>query len=415
MSLAPQANALPAGMSGAEIRATATLTVIASLRLLGLFLILPVFAVHAQHLPGGSNTTLIGLALGIYAATQAMLQIPFGVASDRIGRKPVIVAGLVLFALGSFVAAGADNLWTTIVGRALQGGGAISAAVSAFIADSTRDEHRTKAMAALGMSIGLVFALSLVAAPPLYALIGMSGLFALTGALALAAIPLVLWGVAPAPQRPTGLQADKAHWTLVVFAPELLRLNFGIFALHAVQMAMFIVVPSMMIERGLPLPHHWWVYLPVVLASFFFMLPPLITAEKRARMRPVMLGAIAMLLAVHLGLAWAVPSLALLVVWLLLFFTAFNLLEACLPSMVSRRAPPDAKGLALGVYNTTQAIGLFVGGAVGGVLAKHGGPIAVFVVGALAMLAWLVIAWRMQELPAKVVAAAPKSDKPAQA
>ena len=399
MSLAPQANALPAGMSGAEIRATATLTVIASLRLLGLFLILPVFAVHAQHLPGGSNTTLIGLALGIYAATQAMLQIPFGVASDRIGRKPVIVAGLVLFALGSFVAAGADDLWTTIVGRALQGGGAISAAVSAFIADSTRDEHRTKAMAALGMSIGLVFALSLVAAPPLYTVIGMSGLFALTGVLALAAIPLVLWGVPTAPRRPTGLQADKAHWTAVVFAPELLRLNFGIFALHAVQMALFIVVPAMLIERGLALPNHWWVYLPVVLASFFFMLPPLITAERRARMRPVMLGAIVVLALVHLGLGWAAPSLALLVIWLLLFFTAFNLLEACLPSLVSRRAPPDAKGLALGVYNTTQAVGLFVGGALGGLVVRQGGAAAVFAVGALTMLAWLAVAWRMQELP----------------
>jgi MFS family permease len=405
MSLAPQANALSTGMTGAEIRATGVLTVIASLRLLGLFLILPVFAVHAQHLPGGANTTLVGLALGIYAATQAMLQIPFGVASDRFGRKPVIVAGLVLFALGSFVAASATDLWTTILGRALQGGGAISAAVSAFIADSTRDEHRTKAMAALGMSIGLVFALSLVAAPPLYTVIGMGGLFALTGVLALAAIPLVLWGVPPAPQRPTGLQADKAHWSAVVFAPELLRLNFGIFALHAVQMALFIVVPSMMIERGLPLPHHWWVYLPVVFASFFFMLPPLITAERRARMRPVMLGSIAMLAVVHLGLGWVAPSLALLVVWLLLFFTAFNLLEACLPSLVSRRAPPDAKGLALGVYNTTQAVGLFIGGALGGLIVKHGGAPAVFLVGAGAMLAWLIVAWRMQELPLPKTAA----------
>lgn len=399
MSLAPPAGTLPSRMTGTEIRATATLTVIASLRLLGLFLILPVFAVHAQQLPGGSNTTLVGLALGIYAATQALLQIPFGVASDRWGRKPVIVAGLLLFALGSFVAAAADSLWMTIVGRALQGGGAISAAVSAFIADSTRDEHRTKAMAALGMSIGLVFALSLVAAPPLYALIGMGGLFALTGVLALVGIPVVLWLVPPAPPRPTGLAADRTHWRQVVLAPELLRLNFGILALHAVQMALFIVVPVMMIERGLPLPQHGWVYLPVVFASFLFMLPPLIAAERRARMRPVMLGSIALLALVHAGLGWFSPGLALLVVWLLLFFTAFNLLEACLPSLVSRRAPAHAKGLALGVYNTSQAVGLFVGGALGGLVARHGGAGGVFLLGALTMAAWLVVAWRMQELP----------------
>ncbi len=195
----------------------------------------------------------------------------------------MIIAGLLLFALGSFIAAAATDLTMTIIGRAIQGAGAISAAVTAMIADSTRDEHRTKAMAMVGASIGLTFALSLVAAPPLYAAIGMAGLFALTGVLALAAIAVVAWVVPPAPMHAGTLSdpAARLPWPTVVFDPQLLRLNFGIFALHTVQMAMFVVVPVMLVERGLPLPHHWWVYLPVVLASFALMLPPIIAAERR--------------------------------------------------------------------------------------------------------------------------------------
>lgn len=393
-------------MTAREIRASASLASIFALRMLGLFLILPVFAVHARELPGGDNITLIGLALGIYGLTQACLQIPFGVASDRWGRKPVIIAGLVLFALGSFVAATATDLWMTIIGRAIQGAGAISAAVTAMIADSTRDEHRTKAMAMVGASIGLTFALSLVAAPPLYAAIGMAGLFALTGALAIAAIAVVAWVVPPAPMHATTLAdpATRLPWPRVVFDPQLLRLNFGIFALHTVQMAMFVVVPVMLVERGLPLAHHWWVYLPVVLASFALMLPPIIAAERRGRMRVVFLSSVALLALVQAGLAALVPSLAWLVAWLLLFFVGFNILEATLPSLISRMAPPASKGLALGVYNTTQAFGLFVGGALGGWLARHAGATGVFAFATGAMLLWLAVAWGMRELPRRSTA-----------
>lgn len=393
-------------MTAREIRASASLASIFALRMLGLFLILPVFAVHARELPGGDNITLIGLALGIYGLTQACLQIPFGVASDRWGRKPVIIAGLVLFALGSFVAAAATDLWMTIIGRAIQGAGAISAAVTAMIADSTRDEHRTKAMAMVGASIGLTFALSLVAAPPLYAAIGMAGLFALTGALAIAAIAVVAWVVPPAPMHATTLTdpAARLPWPRVVFDPQLLRLNFGIFALHTVQMAMFVVVPVMLVERGLPLAHHWWVYLPVVLASFALMLPPIIAAERRGRMRVVFLSSVALLALVQAGLAALVPSLAWLVAWLLLFFVGFNILEATLPSLISRMAPPASKGLALGVYNTTQAFGLFVGGALGGWLARHAGSAGVFAFATGAMLLWLAVAWGMRELPRRSTA-----------
>jgi MFS family permease len=397
------------GMTAREVRASASLASIFALRMLGLFLILPVFAVHARTLPGGDNITLIGVALGIYGLTQAFLQIPFGVASDRWGRKPVIVAGLVLFAVGSFVAAAATDIWMTIIGRAIQGAGAISAAVTAMIADSTRDEHRTKAMAMVGASIGLTFAISLVAAPPLYAAIGMGGLFALTGALAVAAIGVVVWVVPPAPMHAATLAdgAARLPWSRVVLDPQLLRLNFGIFALHTVQMAMFVVVPVLLVERGLPLPHHWWVYLPVVLASFALMLPPIIAAERRGRMRVVFLSSVALLALVQAGLAGFTPSLAWLVAWLLLFFVGFNILEATLPSLISRMAPPASKGLALGVYNTTQAFGLFVGGALGGWLARHGGATAVFGFATFAMLLWLAIAWGMRELPRRGAAAPP--------
>jgi len=385
-------------MSGQEVRTSASLASIFALRMLGLFLILPVFAVHARTIPGGDSPALVGLALGIYGLTQGLLQIPFGAASDRWGRKPVIVAGLVLFALGSFIAAAADDMFWTIIGRAVQGAGAISAAVTAFIADATREEHRTKAMAMVGASIGLTFALSLVGAPPLYAAVGMGGLFALTGVLALTAIAVVTWVVPSAPPRIE--HDDPASAASVVFNPQLLRLNFGIFALHTVQMAMFVVVPVLLVERAeLPLPHHWWVYLPVVLVSFGLMMPPIMAAERRSRMRILFLSAVGLLLVVQLGLLLHAPSLMWIAGWLLLFFVGFNILEASLPSLVSRVAPSSAKGLALGIYNTTQAIGLFAGGALGGLVAARWGAQGVFACAAIIMGVWWVIALGMREVP----------------
>ncbi len=387
-------------MSGQEIRTSASLASIFALRMLGLFLILPVFSVHARSIPGGDSPVLIGLALGIYGLTQGVLQIPFGVASDRWGRKPVIVAGLLLFALGSFIGAFAHDIYWTIVGRSIQGAGAISAAVTAFIADATREEHRTKAMAMVGASIGLTFALSLVGAPPLYAAVGMEGLFALTGVLALVAIAVVLWVVPTAPARIE--HDDPASAASVALDPQLLRLNFGIFALHAVQMAMFVVVPVLLVERAhLPLPDHWRVYLPVVLVSFALMMPPIMAAERKSRMRALFLGAVGLLLVVQLGLmAWA-PSLWWIAGWLLLFFVGFNVLEASLPSLVSRVAPSSAKGLALGIYNTTQAVGLFAGGALGGLVAARWGAQGVFACAAAVMALWWVIALGMREVPRK--------------
>lgn len=374
-------------MSPQERRVGASLASIFALRMLGLFLILPVFSVYAKGLPGGDNLALVGFALGAYGLTQAIFQIPFGIASDLLGRKPVIVFGLLLFAFGSFVAAWAPDLHWIIVGRIIQGAGAISAAVTALAADLTREEHRTKIMAMIGSSIGLVFALSLIGAPVLYGLIGMHGLFVLTGLLALGAIGLLLKAVPLAP-APAG--HEKLPFRKVLLNPDLLRLNCGIFILHLVQMAMFVVLPHALISHGdLNAADHWKVYLPAVLASFAIMVPAIIAAERRNKMRPIFAGAVALLVCVQLALYFFGTSLPGLALGILLFFVAFNILEATLPSLVSRTAHPATKGAALGVYNTTQAIGLFIGGALGGYLGQHFGDNSVFAVSAALCTAWL--------------------------
>jgi predicted MFS family arabinose efflux permease len=399
----------PERMTARELRASTSLASIFALRMLGLFLILPVFAVHARGLPGGESAALVGLALGVYGLTQAILHLPFGLASDRFGRKPVIVAGLVLFAAGSFVAAGADTVAGVIVGRAIQGAGAISAAVTAFIADSTRDSQRTKAMAMVGGSIGLTFALSLVLAPALYGAIGMDGIFNATGVLALLAILVVLFLVPPAPPAEQEAPAGGAT-TLrqVAMDADLLRLNLGIMVLHCVQMAMFVVVPGWLVERaGLPLAQHWQLYLGVVLASFALMLPPLFWSERRGRLRAVFIGAVALLLAVALMFALQPTGLWPLAGLLLLFFAGFNVLEASLPSLVSRLAPADAKGAALGIYNTTQALGLFVGGALGGWVQSRWGGGMVFAMCAVLLVVWLAAASGQRRWPGRTRAAAP--------
>lgn len=392
-------------MSPEERRAGVSLAAIFALRMLGLFLILPVFSVYAKQLPGGDNLTLVGLALGAYGLTQAFLQIPFGSASDRFGRKPVIVFGLLLYAAGSFVAAWAPDIHWIIVGRVLQGAGAISAAVTALAADLTREEHRTKVMAMIGSSIGLVFAVSMVGAPVLYGLIGMPGLFGLTGALALSAIVMLLKVVPPAP--PIAAQ-ERPPFRRVLLDPDLLRLNFGIFSLHMLQMGMFVVLPHALVTSGeLAAPAHWKVYLPAVLVSFVVMIPAIISAERGGKMKPVFSGAIALLVIVQIGLWLAGRSLIGLGFWLTLFFVAFNILEATLPSLVSRTAPPAAKGAALGVYNTTQALGLFAGGAAGGFLAQHFGDNSVYATLAGVAVLWLLVAASMnfpQRRPAPAAA-----------
>ncbi len=390
-------NVLPASkMTRLELRASFSLASIFALRMLGLFLILPVFAIEAAKLPGGDDPALIGLTMGIYGLTQAMLQFLYGLASDRIGRKRVIVFGLVLFAAGSFVAAWAPTLTWLAIGRALQGAGAVSAAVTALLADQTRDEVRTKSMALVGASIGLMFALSLVAAPILVAYIGLHGLFAMTGALALAGVAIVIWWVPPEPHDHKNLPRGRLVEVLRLAA--LLRMNFGVFVLHAVQLAMWMAIPAMLVQAGLAREHHWWVYLPAVLGSFVVMGGTLFRLEKRGYLRAVFLTAIGLMALVQVGLllATAGASVAALAALLFVFFYGFNVLEASQPSMVSRMAPAHVRGAAMGVYNTLQSLGFFAGGVMGGWLMKHGGAQVLFSVCAGLMLLWLLVAWPMR-------------------
>ena len=389
-------------MSRFELRASASLASLSGLRMMGLFLILPVFAVHAAQLRGGENMTLVGLALGAYGLTQAALHLVFGMASDRYGRKRLIVLGLIMLAAGSFLAASATDIYWTIVGRALQGAGAISAVVVAFVADVTREEHRTKAMAIIGMSIGFAFAVSLVTAPTLYQLIGMSGIFAFTGALAIAGIWVTLQLVPPEPaeHRVAIKQLPRKRLREIASDRELLRLNCGIFTLHLTQMAMFVVVPHALIQYGgLPVTEHWKVYLPVVIGSFILMVPPIIAAERRGHLKAVFLSAIGLLALAEFGFAGFGKSFVAIVGLLLAFFVAFNILEASLPSLVSRTAPVAARGAAVGIYNTTQSLGIFVGGALGGWLAQHFGASTLFVVCAGLAIAWGIIAAPMKVPP----------------
>ena len=369
-------------MTSEERRNGAVLAFIFALRMFGLFLILPVFAVYARGLPSGSDTMLIGLALGADGLTQAGLQIAYGVASDRFGRKPVIFLGLTVFAVGSFVAALANDLPLIVIGRALQGAGAISAAVTALAADLTPVRHLTKVMAMIGSSIGLSFALSMVAAPLLYAAIGMGGIF--------------VWRLVPeAPPRSAA--PSRSKFVEVLRSASLLRLNFGVLVLHFVQTAMWVQLPSLLVgQGGLPVDAQWKVYLPAVILSFAAMIPAIIAAERHGRMRAVLSVSIALLVAVQAGFGWMSSGLLSLGFWLLLFFIAFNVLEAIQPSLISRLAPPDAKGAALGIYNTTQSIGLFLGGSVGGWLAGTGHPDAVWAVCIALLLIWLALGVSMR-------------------
>lgn len=371
-----------------------SLAAIFGLRMLGLFLILPVFTVFAQTFPGGDDLTRVGIALGAYGLTQACLQIAYGAASDRWGRKPVIVFGLLLFIVGSVVAALATHLDTIIMGRILQGAGAISAAITALAADLTPPDKRTRIMAMIGASIGLVFALSLVIAPALYGWVGMSGIFWLTALLGVLAIVTLLKVVPVAPLCAERL--PPAPLLEVLKHPQLLPLNVGVFTLHLTQTALWVLIPSALVAGGMPVVTHWQIYLPAVLLSFTVMVPAILQAEKKGRMRQVLISAVLLLLLVDLGLSGAGSSIGLLAFWLILFFVAFNILEAIQPSLISRIAPPQSKGKAMGLYNTLQALGLFAGGALGGWLSQQVGSGSVFCLCALLALGWLLLIARLK-------------------
>ena len=387
-----------AGMSRLERRAALSLSGVYALRMLGLFMILPVFALYADQL-AGVTPALTGLAIGVYGITQALLQIPAGLLSDRIGRKPVIIGGLLLFALGSVVAALADSIYIVILGRALQGAGAIAAAIMALTADLTREAQRIKAMALIGMSIGLSFAAALILGPLLYEWVGVPGIFWGTALLALGGI-LVVAFIVPRP-RVTAIhreaEAIPAQFGRVLRNPELLRLDFGILVLHTILTASFVVLPLVLRDAiGLAAVDHWKLYLPVLAGSVLAMIPFILLAGRGGLLKPVFLGAVVVLGLAEFGLYLIFPTLASVVVLLIVFFTAFNLLEAMLASLVSRVAPGDCRGTAMGFYSSAQFFGAFLGGLLGGLVQGRFGLPAVFLFAALAVVAWLVVALPMQ-------------------
>ncbi len=377
-------------MNATERRAALGLALVFVLRMLGLFMVLPVFALYARELADVTPARL-GLALGVYGLTQALLQAPMGLLSDRLGRKPVIAAGMGVFVLGSIIAGAAHDVDWVIIGRALQGAGAVGAATSALLADLTRDSERTKAMAALGISIGAAFLLALVLGPVLQSHFGVGGLFYLSAGLGVLALPLLFLLVPPAPALPTRLEGDVwGEVRLVLKDARLLRLDAGIFIQHALLTALFVAVPIALHDAaGLDEAAHWRIYLPVLLLSLLGTIPLYLLGENWNRPRLALALAVALLLLSQLGLlaahsdVWAVGAM------LVLFFAGFNLLEATLPSMVSKAAAMEHRGTALGIFSSLQFFGIFCGGLLGGVLLGPYGVQGVFALGAGLALLWL--------------------------
>ena len=367
-------------MSFFEIRTSLFLASVYSLRMLGMFLILPIFAIYASGLSGSPSQLQIGIALGIYGLTQAAFQIPFGMSSDFFGRKKVIYFGLVIFVLGSIISGASTQIEGIIIGRAIQGAGAISAVLTALLSDLTRDEHRTKAMAIVGASIGLTFALSLVISPWLNDKIGVSGIFFMMAILSILAAIVIHCFVHEPKRTNKKIVLKLKDFYAVLWRLDLGRLNLGIFVLHVAQISMFMVVPFYLIQQGnLPLDDHWMIYLPILLGSFILIIPIIIFSEKLKKTKLTFLLSILILLAAQFSFIYFSNNLVGIMISLLIYFVGFNFLEASLPSLVSRMAPANQKGLALGVYNTSQSLGIFVGGFVGGLITTFYGYSGTFI------------------------------------
>lgn len=379
-------------LTSLERKSITALACVYGLRMFGLFLILPVLAIYAQEIDG-ATPMLMGIALGVYGITQAIFQIPFGMLSDRFGRKPMIVIGLLIFAVGSLVAAASDTITGVIIGRALQGAGAIAAVVLALTSDLTRENQRTKAMATIGMTIGLSFLLALIAAPILQIFIGVKGLFIMTACFALLSI-LVVWKLIPTPVQTFNLEvrAVPAIMLDLLRHPQLLRLDLGIFILHFILTAIFVVVPIILLEQTeLSSADHWQVYLPALLASVVFLVPMIILSTRKQWLMRIFLSAVCILLFAQCLMMWRPLGVIGITACLFFFFWGFNLLEAMLPSLISRVAPAAGKGSAMGVYNTFQFLGVFFGGFIGGTLYGKFGVDSVFMVCGLLLIVWVIL------------------------
>ncbi len=386
-------------MSRAEKRTAVSLAGVFSTRMLGLFMILPVFSVLAEQMPDYS-AALAGIAIGIYGLTQAALQIPLGLLSDKIGRKPVILGGLLVFALGSVVAATADSLLWITIGRAMQGLGAVASAVMALAADLTREEHRMKVMAAIGMSIGFSFALALVLGPLVNSWFGLSGIFWLTAILAVCGMFIVLfWVPTPTVSRfHRDAQVETGWFKSALKDPQLLRLDASILILHSVLMSSFVVMPFILRDRlGLVIEAHWQIYLPILVLSMLGVIPLIIVGEKKRKLKQLLIMAIIVLALAELGFWLVGHSLAGITFMLLFFFLAFNLVEATMPSLVAKMAPAAHKGTAMGAYSSAQFFGVFIGAAIGGWLMQHYGLDSVLLFNVVLLGAWLILIISMRE------------------
>jgi len=384
-------------MTALEKRATLSLASIYALRMLGLFMILPVLSLFAEQMEG-ATPVLIGLAISVYGLTQAILQIPFGLLSDRFGRKKIIIIGLILFSAGSIVAAVSTTIYGVLLGRAIQGSGAIAAAIMALVADLTQEVHRTKAMATIGASIGVSFGVAITLGPILAAYVGISGIFWLTGILSILAIFVVLF-IVPNPKKSIvhcDAELVPSQFFKVLKNPDLLRLDYGIFVLHLCLTASFVVLPLLIRDAGLIPEDHWKVYLPILITSMAVIVPFVIIAEKQRKMKVVFVGAIITLMLANIGLYLFFNNLIGLIGFLWLFFCGFNLLEATLPSLISKTAPGDLKGTAMGAYSSSQFMGAFVGGAAGGWLYGEVGVETVFLFSAIATGSWVLVALFMK-------------------
>ena len=392
-------------LSSNEKRSCASLATIYSMRMLGLFMVLPVFIMEARQCPGGDDPSSVGLAMGMYGLVQAMLQIPFGLAADKFGRKRVIVFGLLLLALGSVIAACATSVAGLALGRAIQGGGAISAAVTALLADQTRDHVRTKGMALIGASIGLMFALSLIIGPLLAAHVGLKGIFGISAGMALLGILIILyWTPQEVAVENTVQKKTFSQLRTTLMQSDLLRLDFGVFILYAVQLAMWVGIPSLLSQAGVSNKDHGWVYLPAVLLSFVFMGMTLFRMERKGKLRPLFLGSIVCVMLVLITMVFQTEgqqNIWMLGFLIFLFFSGFNILEASQPSLASRMSPTDSRGAVLGVYNTLQSLGIFAGGAMGGVISRAIGLQGLFLACAALMAIWCIVSWPMQFMPPK--------------
>ncbi len=376
-------------LSKDEWRISGILSGVYALRMLGLFLVLPVLSLYAAELAGSKQSMWIGWAMGAYGLTQACLQLPFGMVSDKWGRKKTIYIGMTMFVVGSFIAAAATSIEWLVFARALQGAGAISAVITALMSDLIRDSVRTRAMSMVGMSIGLTFALSLVAAPLLVSFIGMSGLFVLTGVSMLLAM-FAVYKYVPDPEKSTS--NNRLPALKIAFQPQLWRLNFGIFALHAAQMALFISLPFLFLQMGIAQEAQWKVYAPMVLFGMVLMVPVIIYGEKKRKLKQTLLFAIGMMVVAQILLATQHNVVMVMTAALVIYAIAFNVLEAILPSMVAKFAPAEQRGAAMGFYSTAQSIGLFIGGVAGGGLFSRFGFEGVFVFATVLMLIWWAIA-----------------------